>query len=63
MVTQVECENAVFNGAEWYCMWCERFYQESNSNVVTDHDHTFDEPLCERCDADMIEASEAYKYD
>lgn len=63
MVTKHECENAVYNDAEWYCAWCERFYREKDENVVTDHDYSFDKPLCKRCDADMIKASEAYKYD
>lgn len=63
MVTKAECDNAVFNGYEWYCAWCHEFYREDHDNTITDHDHSFDEPLCKRCDADMVKASEAYKYE
>lgn len=63
MVSKADCERAVANGADWWCMWCVEFRPEDHRDVLLDHDHSWGEPLCDRCDSDMIPASEAYKYD
>jgi len=61
VVSKADCERAVYNGAEWYCVWCESWYDGDEPEVVHEHDVSTDNPLCGLCDADMVAAERAYE--
>lgn len=62
MVSKARCEQAVQNGYDWYCVHCGQFFRDDDPNVIPGDEHEYgtDRPLCENCDADLVEAEEGY---
>jgi len=63
MVTKAEAERAMAQGAEWYCIWCCGWFEDDE--VMHDHDHGFDDPLCPDCpdSPDVVPADRSYVVD
>lgn len=57
--TEIVVSNA--DNVNWYCVHCEAFL--ADFEVTDDHDYSFNEPVCDHCDADVVPAEDAYKFD